>query len=225
MEHDPLYTVTLRGRDFSLTKSQIEFDGPNYFTACFLGDFKEAQTRRLVLPRDPDIFFVVCDYLCGYKVLPLSSRVIPARMTPELALENLKADAEFYGLDGLFEQCNALLAPSVLKAQEKSRKPYSVVGCQYQRDIEGPFADELDLAIRAPTWITRITEANLTEEPFASMSRPDDKMDYLSLSTRATVEAFAREVCGGEFKLVGWYLEAMSVVAPFKTRLMVVLED
>ncbi|EUC56779.1 BTB domain protein, putative [Rhizoctonia solani AG-3 Rhs1AP] len=140
MEHDPIYTVTVRGKDFLLTKSQIEFDGPNYFTTCFLGDFKEAQSHHLKLSRDPDLFFIISDYLCGYEVLPLSDQVIPARMSPEIALENLKTDAEFYQLDGLVEQCDALITHRQQKVQDESQKPYLVYGYEYTyHDGNSPF--------------------------------------------------------------------------------------
>lgn len=97
--------MVVRGKTFLLTKSQIEFDSPNYFTTCFLGDFREAQTRRLNLSRSPEIFEVILDYLCGYKVLPLGQQSIPSRMSPEAALINLRADAAFYQLDGLIRAC------------------------------------------------------------------------------------------------------------------------
>ncbi|KDN46660.1 hypothetical protein RSAG8_04040, partial [Rhizoctonia solani AG-8 WAC10335] len=110
MKSEPNYTVTAQGTDFLLTKSQIEFDAPNYFTTCFLGDFEESQTLHLKISRDPVLFRIISDYLCGYTVLPLADDVIPARMSPELVLANLKADAEFYLLDGLAKQCETLLA-------------------------------------------------------------------------------------------------------------------
>ncbi|KAF8750967.1 hypothetical protein RHS01_09023 [Rhizoctonia solani] len=100
MEFNEKYTVSIQGIDFTLSKSQIEFDGPNYFTTCFLGDFRESSTRRVELSRDPDLFRIVLSYLSGYTVLPLNERVIPATMSQEAALLNLRADAEFYQLDG-----------------------------------------------------------------------------------------------------------------------------
>ncbi|KAH7332675.1 hypothetical protein B0J17DRAFT_678404 [Rhizoctonia solani] len=138
MEHEDGYTVTIRGRDFQLVKAQIEFDGPNYFTTCFLGGFKESQSRHLKLFRDPDLFLIICDYLSGYKVLPLSDRVIPARMSPELALANLKTDAAFYQLDGLVEQCDALIIPP---DQQADGKHYLILGCDYRHPSRGRFGE------------------------------------------------------------------------------------
>lgn len=103
------YTVRIREETFYLTRDQIEFDSPNYFTFCFLGDFAESETRTLQLSRDPDLFKIVLDYLSGYRVLPLPSAVIPKRMSSESALQNLLVDAEFYLLDGLVSQVNSAL--------------------------------------------------------------------------------------------------------------------
>ncbi|KAG8783847.1 hypothetical protein FRC12_019294 [Ceratobasidium sp. 428] len=95
------YTVIMRGETFVLTRDQIEFDSPNYFTACFLGEFIESQTRTLTLSREPVLFRIILDHLSGYEVIPLHASVIPKRMSPEVALRNLLADAQFYLLDGL----------------------------------------------------------------------------------------------------------------------------
>lgn len=106
MSAKDLFRVIVRGSKFTLTKSMVEFDSPNYFTSCFLSDFRESQTRTVEILRDPTLFAIVFDYLCGYTVLPLTKDVIPSRMTPATALLNLRADAEFYQLDGLVEACD-----------------------------------------------------------------------------------------------------------------------
>ncbi|KAF8601059.1 hypothetical protein BDV93DRAFT_546028 [Ceratobasidium sp. AG-I] len=100
------FTVLFRGVEFTLTRSQVEFDSPNFFTACFLGKFQESETRTVKISRDPVLFGIVFDYLCGYTVLPLGGSVIPTRMSLTTALINLRVDAEFYQLDGLLEMCN-----------------------------------------------------------------------------------------------------------------------
>ncbi|KAF8593874.1 hypothetical protein BDV93DRAFT_566034 [Ceratobasidium sp. AG-I] len=106
------YTINMRNEDFSLTRDQIEFDSPNYFTSCFLGGFVESQTRTLRLSRDPDLFKIILDYLSGYQVLPLDDSVIPNRMNRESALRNLLADAQFYLLSGLVAQITSMQATS-----------------------------------------------------------------------------------------------------------------
>ncbi|KAB5588511.1 hypothetical protein CTheo_8043 [Ceratobasidium theobromae] len=121
MEQNQKYTVVIMGTSFVLTKSQIEFDSPNYFTTCFLGDFHEAQTHHLELSRDPDLFRVIIRYLCGYSVLPLTEKQIPSDMTLASALTNLRNDAAFYQLDGLLCACDESLSDQepTLERQEK----------------------------------------------------------------------------------------------------------
>ncbi|KAL5632283.1 hypothetical protein ACGC1H_000329 [Rhizoctonia solani] len=226
MEHDPIYNVTVRGKDFLLTKSQIEFDGPNYFTTCFLGDFKEAQSHHLKLSRDPDLFLIISDYLCGYKVLPLSDRVIPVRMSPELALENLKADAAFYHLDGLVEQCDALIARRQKKVQDESQNSYLVYGCQYgYHDENSPFEQHVDAALQSTVWSVRVNDKGLTEEPFASMETRENYTGFGGLRTIAAVELFARTMLHAEPKLVGWHIETSRLGYAFIYKLMVVLAN
>ncbi|KAG9079700.1 hypothetical protein FS749_008302 [Ceratobasidium sp. UAMH 11750] len=98
------YIVVMRGERFTLTQDQVEFDSPNYFTSCFLGEFAESQTRTVALSRDPDLFRIIIDYLSGYTVLPLHESALPERMDTDVALANLLADAQFYLLDGLVDQ-------------------------------------------------------------------------------------------------------------------------
>ncbi|KAG8687847.1 hypothetical protein FRC09_013250, partial [Ceratobasidium sp. 395] len=76
----------MRGETFVLTRDQIEFDSPNFFTSCFLGEFTESRTRTLTLSRDPELFRIILDHLSGYEVLPLHQSVIPNRMSPDLVL-------------------------------------------------------------------------------------------------------------------------------------------
>ncbi|KAG8741378.1 hypothetical protein FRC10_002943 [Ceratobasidium sp. 414] len=103
------YTVITRGEIFTLTRDQVEFDSPNYFTSCFLGESAESQTRTLTLSRDPNLFMIVLDYLSGYEVLPLHDSALPKRMGPDVARRNLLADARFYRLDRLADQINSSL--------------------------------------------------------------------------------------------------------------------
>ncbi|KAF8601052.1 hypothetical protein BDV93DRAFT_558736 [Ceratobasidium sp. AG-I] len=106
MSPNDRFKVIVRGSKFTLTRPMVEFDGPNYFTACFLGSFKESQTRTVEIWRDATLFAIVLDYLCGYTVFPLKLANVPSRMTLATAVLNLRADAEFYQLDGLVQACN-----------------------------------------------------------------------------------------------------------------------
>ncbi|KAG8700805.1 hypothetical protein FRC08_004438 [Ceratobasidium sp. 394] len=100
MTASDLYTITLRGTSFHLDRSQLEFDSPNYFTACFLGSFSESNGREIRLSRDPSLFSLIVNYLSGYTIFPL--REVDG-MAPEGVLENLLADALFYGLEDLVD--------------------------------------------------------------------------------------------------------------------------
>ncbi|KAG8790790.1 hypothetical protein FRC12_011015 [Ceratobasidium sp. 428] len=120
------YKVIMRGETFLLTRDQIEFDSPNYFTSCFLGEFSEAKTRTLTLSRDPKLFKIILDYLSGYDVLPLHESVIPERMGLDVALRNVLADAQFYQLDGLVDQINQE-NQATEEVEETLASPYAMI--------------------------------------------------------------------------------------------------
>jgi hypothetical protein len=95
-----IFTAILRGETFMLSQEQLEFDSPNFFTNLFLGSFAEAESRRVELARNPDIFRIIIDYMSGYPIVPLSDVSVP-RMTAIVANQCLLVDAEFYGLRSL----------------------------------------------------------------------------------------------------------------------------
>ncbi|KAG8687846.1 hypothetical protein FRC09_013249 [Ceratobasidium sp. 395] len=131
------YTVEMRGEKFLLTRDQVEFDSPNYFTSCFLGEFTEAQTRTLTLSRDPELFKIILDYLSGYDVLPLHELMIPKRMNFNAALRNLLADAQFYQLDGLVDQIDQK-NQEVEGVERTLTSTYVMVVAHWPRSQEGP---------------------------------------------------------------------------------------
>ncbi|KAF8671833.1 hypothetical protein RHS04_08119 [Rhizoctonia solani] len=225
MECDTSYTVTVRGTDILLTKSQIEYDSPNYFTTCFLGDFKESQTRHIKLSRDPDLFLIISDYLCGYKVLPLNDRVIPKRMSPELALENLRADAEFYQLDNLIKECDKFLLGEILQSGTENRKEYLVLGCEYKYHPPVPIDKQMDIAMGSPIsqWRTKVTAEKLTESPFDEMKRPQDFRGFTGLQIVGEIERYARTMMGFEPQLVGWHIDTSPINYGIRSLLMVVV--
>ncbi|CAE6370913.1 hypothetical protein RSOLAG22IIIB_13207 [Rhizoctonia solani] len=227
MKHDANYTVTVQGTNFLLTKSQIEFDAPNYFTTCFLGDFEEAKTLHLNISRDPTLFQIISDYLCGYTVLPLSDQVIPPRMSPALALVNLRVDAAFYQLDGLVEQCDNLIMREQIKKQPT--RNYLVLGCEFVSS-EKPFDINIYKATEPQNrWRTIVTEERLTQEPFSSMETPRSHQGFEGLRIVAAVERLAKEVERVERPLVGWHLHQSTSSVPgygsraAKFRLIIVL--
>ncbi|CAE6419971.1 unnamed protein product [Rhizoctonia solani] len=95
------YTIVVTGHTFKLSKSQIEFDSPNFFTSHFLNWPDEHTSRELKISRDPYLFTIIMRYLNGYHVLPLHPTLVPPHCTPETALADLRVDAQFYQLNAL----------------------------------------------------------------------------------------------------------------------------
>ncbi|KAF8593801.1 hypothetical protein BDV93DRAFT_482218 [Ceratobasidium sp. AG-I] len=115
-----MYIIVVGGREFVLFRSQIERDSPNFLTSYFLNSSNHAGNGivRLHISRDPDIFELVLRYLNGYQLVPIRNRFVPAESTPEMALLDLRADAEFYQLRGLVDLCTA---------QEKEQRKEMIV--------------------------------------------------------------------------------------------------
>ncbi|KAG8688002.1 hypothetical protein FRC11_006231 [Ceratobasidium sp. 423] len=105
------YTVIVRDRFFKLTRAQMERDAPNYFTSHFLDSSGACVTRILEISRDPTLFELVLKYLNGYQILPIHPTLIPSFCTAETALGDLRADAEFYQLEGLVSLCKSKETP------------------------------------------------------------------------------------------------------------------
>ncbi|KAG8702591.1 hypothetical protein FRC12_004250 [Ceratobasidium sp. 428] len=93
------YKVVIGDKTFQLSKSQIHFDSPNYFTSCFV----DGSDEEVELSRDPHLFQIIVDYLNGYCVLPLRPDRLPPKTPPEIVLANLRVDADFYQLHGLLD--------------------------------------------------------------------------------------------------------------------------
>lgn len=107
------YTVIVRDEEFTLRKSQIEFDAPNYFTACFLGDFAESASTTITLDRNPDLFAIIVEYMSGYRILPLAAKALPRTMDAASATANLAEDAAYYGLSRLHALLTQPAAPRI----------------------------------------------------------------------------------------------------------------
>jgi hypothetical protein len=121
------FIIALRGTEFRVHLSQIEFDGPNYFTSHFLANSKQ---RRIELYRDPDLFRIVISYLSGYNVFPLDERSIPPTMSPNTVLQNLRSDAVFYQLHGLVQLCDKFIEQERVKKTPQNQ--YLVLGNVYR---------------------------------------------------------------------------------------------
>jgi len=97
------YTIIVSGQPFVFTRNQLESEPGNYFATYFFGDFKEAAsaTKELELDTEPLFFKLIQAHLRGYKVLPIQNAYVPDYTSKKVALENLRRDAEFFGLTRL----------------------------------------------------------------------------------------------------------------------------
>lgn len=100
-----IYTVIVRDKAFNLSHSQVERDSPNFFTSSFFDASGQRLTQAIEVSRDPSIFELVLRYLNGYQAVPIPYGLVPPYSTPGTALADLRADAEFYQLDRLRNQC------------------------------------------------------------------------------------------------------------------------
>lgn len=238
MNPNDKFKVIARGVEFTLVRSQIEFDSPNFFTACFLGDFQESQTRTLEISRDPVLFGIVYDYLCGYTVIPLDESVIPARMSPATALINLRVDAEFYQLDGLIELCSG---KSTNPALGNNTECVVIGGTNTNNWYTGTLFGFLfvDCLTAASPMLARdiISFINFFERfHIAYLSKEKVLKDFPTLTTPQSCEGFQgvielaaiTKVACREFKsydrkrwtMLGWYTGY-----PVKGELLIILEE
>lgn len=109
------YKVIFEDQTFKLTKIQIHFDSPNYFTFHFL-DRSEGEVE---LTRDPHLFRIIIDYLNGYCVLPINPNRLPPSISPDIALVNLRVDAVFYELHGLLDMLDSPPTPLSLEYRKQ----------------------------------------------------------------------------------------------------------
>ncbi|KAG8688001.1 hypothetical protein FRC11_006230 [Ceratobasidium sp. 423] len=122
------YSVIVSDKYFKLSKSQIEYDSPNFFTSHFLNRSDQHTPRAMELSRDPYLFTIVLRYLNGYQVLPLHPTLVPPHCTPETALADLRADAHFYQLNGL---SNLLSSQKNPENQDESAIRYAEITGHY----------------------------------------------------------------------------------------------
>ncbi|QRV84529.1 hypothetical protein RhiJN_12545 [Ceratobasidium sp. AG-Ba] len=160
MVSSEIYTVILRDTTFRLDRSQLEFDSPNYFTACFLGSFSESSAREIRLSRSPVLFSLIVDYLSGYTIFPLKD---VGGMASETALENLLADALFYGLDDLVGLLESYKSRMILSSRIEERVVKSYLMVHWPQG----------LGSRKPPFIIRISESQAQNQSLAHSISPN----------------------------------------------------
>ncbi|GAB1524730.1 hypothetical protein RhiTH_007884 [Rhizoctonia solani] len=232
MDYEPKYTVIMRGQEFVLTKSQIEFDSPNYFSLCFLGDFREAQSRSLELCRNPDLFRIIVEYLCGYEVLPLNDKLLPSFMSTEMGLENLRIDALFYQLDGLVKACETFAKPRISHRVPKTSfmlLGYTAWNTNILSDTAPKGISVRDIAYLSPEkdhWYTIVTEDVFVQ--IEQLQSPNSYNDFQGFRIVAAMEGYTRKMAGNYrqngWKFAGWRIENVAGQGSHRaTEILVVL--
>ncbi|CAE6513440.1 unnamed protein product [Rhizoctonia solani] len=182
---EPVYTVIAQGRAYQLTRSQIEFDSPNYFTMCFLGDFKEAQTRRLDISQDPVVFSFIVDYLSGYQILP-RGHVNSLSTTTDMTLNKLRTDAAFFQLDGLVHLMDSLLIPYV-EIMKPTEKYLAFLGTY--RPIDRNLETTAEVFNNVHRWsATALTTKKRARAPFDELESPHSGSDFDDYYTVAAIQ-------------------------------------
>ncbi|CAE6512795.1 unnamed protein product [Rhizoctonia solani] len=116
-------TIIVRGETFTLSEDQIKFEESSLFTK-FIDNHSETPRPPMQSSRNPRLFALIVDYLCGYEILPIHDANIPHGMTQETVLKNLKADAVYYELRKLVELIQQQsIAPISAKPQIAPDKP------------------------------------------------------------------------------------------------------
>ncbi|ELU38927.1 hypothetical protein AG1IA_07045 [Rhizoctonia solani AG-1 IA] len=232
MDYEPKYTVIMRGQEFVLTKSQIEFDSPNYFSSCFLGDFREAQSRSLELCRNPDLFRIIVEYLCGYEVLPLNDKLLPSFMSTKMGLENLRIDALFYQLEGLVKACETFAKPRISHRVPKMSfmlLGYTARNTNILSDTAPKGISVRDIAYLSPEkdhWYTIVTEDVFVQ--IEQLQSPNSYNDFQGFRIVAAMEGYTRKMAGNYrqngWKFAGWRIENVAGQGSHRaTEILVVL--
>lgn len=120
---DDRCTIIIGTERFNFTRDQLESDPGNYFATYFFGEVAEAShgARELVIEKDARLFRLIQAHLRGYDIFPLPDSAIPQYMTKEVAIKNLRHDAQFYCLGKLEE-----------KIKEFSERHYSSSAKRYK---------------------------------------------------------------------------------------------
>ncbi|KAJ1300418.1 hypothetical protein OPQ81_005238 [Rhizoctonia solani] len=107
-------------------------------------------------------------------------------MTPEAAVLNLRADAEFYQLDGLVQACEAFINPKEGQASPKNR--YLILGSKWFVDDDEYREDLLGTVPPKSDWATYATKERLKQPPLNDMKTPMSVSGFEGLRVTAVME-------------------------------------
>ncbi|KAF8601056.1 hypothetical protein BDV93DRAFT_546025 [Ceratobasidium sp. AG-I] len=229
MTQNDKYTIIIHGKRYVLTKAQVEFDSPNYFTKQFFGDTPEAQSRTLELSRDPDLFKLVLDYLSDYWIIPLNVPAIPPRSAYR-TLNDLLRDAKFYQLGKLESACQGLM-PAAGEAAVKARdslKQEKYIVMTRMAQTENNEADTARIYEKGydSYMYTRISEDKLSLPTLSGLNTLQSSQSFMGIRELGFVRKVATVYLKGEniidWKLIGWKSNGSY---SDKTGLIIVLED
>ncbi|KAF8712329.1 glycosyl hydrolase 7 (cellulase C) family, partial [Rhizoctonia solani] len=159
------YTVVVRDRFFKLTKAQMQRDAPNYFTSHFLDSSGQCLTRIMEISRDPFLFELVLKYLNGYQIFPIHPTLVPPCSTPETAIGDLRADAEFYQLKELVNLCKSKEAPKSAPTVRFTSSQIAVITGYFNSTADGIAPSE-----SFEQYISRFYPTLLSEERYNAAS-------------------------------------------------------
>ncbi|KAH7332672.1 hypothetical protein B0J17DRAFT_771740 [Rhizoctonia solani] len=124
------------------------------------------------------MFPLIQQYLCRYMVLPLSDHTLPKEVNATQVIANLRADALFYQLEGLVQQCDSYLEP--VKRGLPASNRYLLVGWEESKDesIDYPTLNIRDIDKLIPTprqlgWHLYITGQELEKMSFKNLTSRD----------------------------------------------------
>ncbi|KIM23616.1 hypothetical protein M408DRAFT_332236 [Serendipita vermifera MAFF 305830] len=140
---DDRCTIIIGTERFNFTRDQLESDPGNYFATYFFGEVAEAShgARELVIEKDARLFRLIQAHLRGYEIFPLPDSAIPHYMTKEVAIKNLRHDAQLYCLKRLEEKTKIFELISLNK--ETGKRQDSPVAKRYKYGT---------LKVGHPTW-------------------------------------------------------------------------
>lgn len=91
-----LYTITLSGKTFILTKDRLKSDPDNYFTTYFFGGFEDTSqgAHEIMIQKELILFKMIQSRLRGYDILPIRDTFVPPDMIKEGVVSSLSTEAQ-----------------------------------------------------------------------------------------------------------------------------------